>query len=356
MDELDRSIVIELQRNARKSDAQIARALNVSGASVRRRIRKMVDERVLRVVAVANPRKVGYESSAMIGIQVQPAKTDEVASRLAVEPRVHTLTLSTGPFDLLIWVTFTSDAELSNFMKKFLYTMPGVVRTETMFFLREIKRNQNILEDPERPLTYRDEIAGRRGGALSDHEADDKPAEIDDCDRKLIMELQQDARQSDTELARKLEISDATVRRRMARLVDERIIDISPVPISIGTLGYPITVNFGLQMDLSKVDHALDILYLMPRVHYIALTTGRYDIWLWSTFRSPRDLSSFLRFELAKVPGMIRSETLVNLELKKKETAVLTLLPGVSQKADPLNNGFFRRNATQRTPLSVDSV
>lgn len=332
MDELDRSIIIELQRDARKSDAQIARTLNVSAASVRRRIRKMVADGIFRVVAVTNTAKVGYETSAEIGIKVQPAKADAIAARLAKEQCVHTVTVSTGPFDLLIWVTFRSHAELSDFLKTCLHAMPGLVSTETMFFLRLVKRTQAILEDPGKPTANGAEYVAKRAGVLRTLEVDDQPADIDDCDRKLILELQEDARQSDTELARKLKISPATARRRLNRLVEERVIDIAPLLIPLDKLGYPVTVNIGLQMDLSKVDHAVDILCSMPRVHYIALSTGRYDIWLWGTFRSHRDLSDFLRFELAKVPGMTRSETMVNLEFKKRDTAVLPPEPGAASK------------------------
>lgn len=352
MDELDRSIVIELQRDARKSDAQMARTLHVSGASIRRRIRKMVDDSVLRVVAVPDPQKVGYDTSAMIGVQVQPSKIEEVASRLVKEPRVHSVFLSTGPFDLLIWVTFRSQQELADFMKFTLYAMNGVARSETMLLLREVKVSQRILDDPDgRPdqsylAREKQDSSGRAG-------VEQKPAEIDDCDYNLILELQKDARQNDADLGRKLSMSDATVRRRVTRLLKEGIIKVGPI-INPAKLGYLVTLNIGLQMDLSKIDHAIDVLLSMPRVHYIALTTGRYDILLWATFRSQRELSDFLRLELAKVPGMARNETLVQLEIRKRERAVLQpnrTIPTSEKAVRPLGRST-KPYSTRKTSMS----
>ena len=59
MDELDRKIIALLQMDGRASNAKIAREVGVSEGTVRRRLRKLLEDDVVRVVAVPNLEKLG---------------------------------------------------------------------------------------------------------------------------------------------------------------------------------------------------------------------------------------------------------------------------------------------------------
>jgi len=71
MDELD-SLIIDMQKDGRSSNAGIARELGVSEGTVRRRLRLLVEDGVIRVMAVPNVRKLGYHTTALIGLQAEP--------------------------------------------------------------------------------------------------------------------------------------------------------------------------------------------------------------------------------------------------------------------------------------------
>ena len=71
MDDLDRKIIAILQSNGRASNAQIARNVGVSEGTVRRRVRRLIEEAVIRVVAIPDLEKLGYGTVALIGLQVQ---------------------------------------------------------------------------------------------------------------------------------------------------------------------------------------------------------------------------------------------------------------------------------------------
>ncbi|MDO8473486.1 MAG: Lrp/AsnC family transcriptional regulator [Dehalococcoidia bacterium] len=320
MDELDLSMILELQKDGRKSEAKIARALRVSGTSVRRRIQRLVGDGVIRVVAMPDPAKVGYPVSAMICMQVAPSELNKVAQRLVAEPRVHTVILGYGLFDIYIRVTFRSQQELADFVKNVLYTIPGVHRSETMHILQEAKRSYAILgrTDGRAPMSDIRFQSKKKGQAAND----DLPVPLDDCDYNLILELQKDARSTDACLGRRVGVGSATVRRRISRLINQRIITIETVS-NPAKVGHPMTVNIGMQVDLARLDDALASIKAMPRVQYIALITGRFDLFLWATFRSADALSDFLRHEMARVPGVLHTETLVNMEILKRDSAVL---------------------------------
>ena len=64
MDELDRSIIEILQKDGRGSNARIARAVGVSEGTVRRRLRRITKDGVVKIIAVPNLDKMGYSTAA----------------------------------------------------------------------------------------------------------------------------------------------------------------------------------------------------------------------------------------------------------------------------------------------------
>ncbi|MBI4307605.1 MAG: Lrp/AsnC family transcriptional regulator [Chloroflexi bacterium] len=140
LDELDYKILLRLQGNGRESNAEIARHLDVSEGTIRRRIKRLIDDDVVRVTAVPNPWKVGFEAVALIGLQVELDKIDQVADKLASMKEVHFVALTTGTYDIFIWVMVPSAEDLSNFIKTRLASTVGVTRSETFINLEIRKR------------------------------------------------------------------------------------------------------------------------------------------------------------------------------------------------------------------------
>ena len=83
MDELDRKIIALLQIDGRASNAKIAREVGVSEGTVRRRLRRLVQDDVIKVIAVPNLEKLGYGTTALIGLQTGPGRSDSVGDAIA---------------------------------------------------------------------------------------------------------------------------------------------------------------------------------------------------------------------------------------------------------------------------------
>ena len=105
MDELDRKIISLLEGNGRASNARIARDVGVSEGTVRRRLKRLISEQIINVVALPDPRKLGYESEALIGVQVDPDKIDAVAAKMANLEHTRWVTVTTGTYDVFAWAT-----------------------------------------------------------------------------------------------------------------------------------------------------------------------------------------------------------------------------------------------------------
>src|SRR4029450_9245800 len=86
VDEVDREIIRLLQKDGRTSNTDIARALDVTETTIRKRIARQIDEARVNVVAVPPPRAVGMTVSAIIGISVQLPSLHAVSERLVGDP------------------------------------------------------------------------------------------------------------------------------------------------------------------------------------------------------------------------------------------------------------------------------
>ncbi len=140
IDETDRKIIGLLQEDARQSNAAIARIIGVSEATIRRRIKIMVEDGTLSVRAVPNPAKFGLNTTAFIGIDVQPDMLDVVAEALNKRDEVGFLGVSTGRYDLITWILVRNLEELREFLESFLAKVPGIRKTETLVLLDVKKR------------------------------------------------------------------------------------------------------------------------------------------------------------------------------------------------------------------------
>ena len=141
---------------------------------------------------------------------------------------------------------------------------------------------------------------------------------LDDVDQKIIAELRNDGRQANTEIARRLGISESTVRSRIQRLISEDIIQIA-ARVNLSRVGYEISVVIGVLCRAGSTAEVARKLAALPEPRYISFVTGRYDLLLMCVFRSRNELLEFLTERLRQVEGVDRTESLNELRLAKRD-------------------------------------
>ena len=144
MDDLDSKIIAILQEDGRASNAGIARRVGVSEGTVRRRLKRLVDDKFIQVVAMLNPGKMGFGAEALIGVQVDPEKVDEVSRAVSSLEEVSWVAVTTGSYDIFAWATLESSESLGLFLRTKLGTIRGVRRTETFVSLSVKKRGYGV--------------------------------------------------------------------------------------------------------------------------------------------------------------------------------------------------------------------
>ena len=144
MDKLDLRIISLLQEDGTSTNAGIARQVGVSEETVRRRLKRLVQDEYIKVVALPDPKKLGYDSEVLIGVQVDADKVDAVSDALAEMDEINWVSVTTGSFDIFAWATLKSSEELSRFLRTKVGVTPGVRRLETFINLAIKKRRYGV--------------------------------------------------------------------------------------------------------------------------------------------------------------------------------------------------------------------
>lgn len=109
IDDIDKRILRLLQADAKMPCAEISRKLGVPEATIRFRVNRLVERRVIRnFAALLDPAKIGFNVSAAILFKIDSAYMDEASKQLASLSETRYLFQSTGEYDIVA-VVFTYD-------------------------------------------------------------------------------------------------------------------------------------------------------------------------------------------------------------------------------------------------------
>jgi Lrp/AsnC family transcriptional regulator for asnA, asnC and gidA len=139
---------------------------------------------------------------------------------------------------------------------------------------------------------------------------------IDGTDREIIRVLQRNGRTSNTDIGRALGLTETTIRKRIARLIDEGLVHIVAVPTP-QAMGVTMSAIIGVSVRLGDLDAVSSTLAKMAEVRYLGLSTGRYDIILEAFFDDSEHLLAFVSEKLGGQAGVTGVETSIILRVDK---------------------------------------
>jgi Lrp/AsnC family transcriptional regulator for asnA, asnC and gidA len=140
IDQLDLRIIRSLSGNARKPYKSIAQELGVSDATVRKRIRNMLEDGIIKEFNVLiDYHALGRIIKAFIGLRVNPSKLKEIVEHLEINPDVQVLYRTTGDVDLFVEVIFSDMEDLNAFLESEL-SLEGITGTVVNLVIGPYKR------------------------------------------------------------------------------------------------------------------------------------------------------------------------------------------------------------------------
>lgn len=139
IDRTDIAILSILVGNSRETYIRIAERLNITEATVRRRIRSLISKGLI----VAFTTRINFSAventvRAFVHLQVSSDRLNEVLGKLRDHPRVASVHRVTGPHNLLLVALFVSTNELQDFVDNFL-RMDGITDTEIQIVMSSHK-------------------------------------------------------------------------------------------------------------------------------------------------------------------------------------------------------------------------
>ena len=143
VDELDKAILRQLQRNSRISNADLARKVNLSPPAVHARTRRLEQEGLIdRYVTLLDKEKAGYDMLVFFHVSMQLHHASEFPKAREVflsQPEVLECYHVTGDYDYLLKVVIHSRKDLERFVVECLTPTPGVARIQTCLVLSQVK-------------------------------------------------------------------------------------------------------------------------------------------------------------------------------------------------------------------------
>lgn len=135
----DRQIIRLLQEDGRMPLSEIARRAGLSEPTVRRKIAALTDSGLLKIRAIVEPEAIGYGAAAIIGIDVDRPRISEVAAKLASYPFVDSVSVTTGPWDIMIRAFFETVRDLHDFVFVELGSVEGIRDSQSHLVMRSYK-------------------------------------------------------------------------------------------------------------------------------------------------------------------------------------------------------------------------
>ncbi|HLI24614.1 MAG TPA: Lrp/AsnC family transcriptional regulator [Acidimicrobiales bacterium] len=138
---------------------------------------------------------------------------------------------------------------------------------------------------------------------------------LDDISKRIIEQLQEDGRRSYAAIARVVGLSEAAVRQRVQRLLDEGIVQIAAVT-DAQAIGFNRQALLGIKVE-GDITAVATKLVDVPEADYVVISAGQFDV-LVELICTDDDHLLAVVDSVRTIPGVRSTETFVYLKLVKE--------------------------------------
>lgn len=138
LDAIDRSLIAALQINGRRSFTSLAQELGLSVTAIRNRVQRLESTRMLQVVGITNPYKVGFDMLALVGLKARASTIDEVLESCRTMAEASWVAATAGSFDVFLELVCRDAHHFRDVLRQVQH-LSGVETTETFFILDVLK-------------------------------------------------------------------------------------------------------------------------------------------------------------------------------------------------------------------------
>jgi len=140
VDQLDLKILKLLQEDGSLTFTKIARKLRLNESTVRKRVMALREKGVIKkFTVIIEPSKVGFNTVAIVGVDVDPPKLLEVAQKLCDIPETRYVATSTGDHMIMTEIWARDGKELSKIISEKIGKIEGVNKICPAIILEKLK-------------------------------------------------------------------------------------------------------------------------------------------------------------------------------------------------------------------------
>jgi Lrp/AsnC family leucine-responsive transcriptional regulator len=154
LDAYSLKILLELQRDARQTVAQLSAAVGLSATPCWKRVKEMEAAGVIRgYTALVDPEKVGLHLTVLVEVNLTHHAEEQVQrfeDAVAASPQIVRCQATTGQADYLMTVLAADIKHYDRFLHDTIFKLPGVTHVRSSIVLREIKSETALPIGPSR--------------------------------------------------------------------------------------------------------------------------------------------------------------------------------------------------------------
>jgi DNA-binding Lrp family transcriptional regulator len=144
IDELDQQLISLLSRDARVSNRKIAAELGVTEGTVRGRIKRLQQDRLIAFTAITGLEMAEKSRLAFISVQAEVESVREIARQIADLPLINAVMITMGQFNILAMCLFDELDSLVEVASDRILALPGVHHIETSIAVKTVKYNTRM--------------------------------------------------------------------------------------------------------------------------------------------------------------------------------------------------------------------
>jgi len=155
LDKIDLQIIRLLQIDGRMASSEIAKNTGVPEATIRYRLKRIIERKYIQIVAAANPIKLGFGIAACISIETESKRVDQVIEELEKIERIAYIAQMTTIPNVEIETYIETINELHTLLSQ-VEAIDGIIRFETSF-IRRIARERFDFGTPKHATETEDD-------------------------------------------------------------------------------------------------------------------------------------------------------------------------------------------------------
>jgi len=303
LDVKDRKILYELDLDSRQSFSQLGKKVGLHKDVVAYRVKKLQEKSIItKFYTGLRAHKLGHSPVKfyLTYQNITPKIKQDIIDYLVMSPYTATVHSAEGQYDLVVI------CEVEN-IPKFYDIWTNIINKYKDFFSNQILCIHNKLIEYNKIFLLDEKTDKKDDRILFVSSSDDRNAEIDSLDKKILDLLAPNSRITTIEIAQKLKSTVNTINSRIKKLVKTGVIQRYTINIDWPKIGYQWFKADIILRDPEKIQQIADFIENNPNLLYKISSIGYVDLELMFILNNANQLHQIMEDLSSKFPNTIEN-------------------------------------------------